>query len=257
MSDVNCHNIIKEIENLFPIGLAMEFDNTGLLIGSKNANIKKIFLCLEATKQNISDALDYSADLIISHHPIIFTPIKKIVDTDYKCYAIIKLIENKTSFYCAHTNFDIADKGLNDILAKKIGLKDIKKYNSFIGRIGILENEKTLEDFAKHIKKILNCKALRFIGNKDSKIKKVAVCSGSGANFIENIFSIGTDVYLTSDIRHHDAILASELNLNIIDAGHFETENLFCDFMFDFLTKKFPKIEIIKSKASGFFNTFD
>ncbi|MBQ3573218.1 MAG: Nif3-like dinuclear metal center hexameric protein, partial [Clostridia bacterium] len=205
-----------------------------------------------------------NADLIISHHPLIFSPVKRIVEGDVLGGILRTLIKNNISVYSAHTNLDNADGGMNDVLSDKLGLEDVRRFtdeecrDSFgapidnIGRIGYLESPIELEDFKALVKSILGCRTIRSLGNPTDMVSNVALCTGSGGEGIYSAYHAGADVYVTSDIKHHEAQLAFELGINLIDAGHFETENTICEFLKEYLEQIFPDIKIVPSDAEPY-----
>ena len=259
-------DITNAIERIAPLYLAESWDNPGLLIGDREKNVRTVFVCLDVTGENVAKAAECGADLIISHHPVIFTPIKRIVESDVSGSVIISLIKNGISVYSAHTNLDNADGGMNDILAEKLGLNDVRHFTEDeaknengdsldnIGRIGVLDNSCELIDFVGFVKSVLGCKSIRYTGFSNDTVSTVALCSGSGGSGIYSAYHAGADVYVTSDIKHDHAQLAFELGINLIDAGHFETENTICEFFHNYLSERFPGLTIIESDAEPYFN---
>lgn len=259
-------DIICEMEKLAPLCLAEKWDNSGFLLGDSEQAVKRIFVCLEINSDTLKQAAEYGANLIISHHPLIFRPMARIIESDPTGRLVRELIKNNISVYSMHTNFDKTDGGMNDILASALGLEEVRPYNESecvsltgeplenIGRVGILEPPMLFEDFADFVRAVLDSKKLRTVGNLNEEIRTVALCSGSGGSLTECAFHSGADVYLTGDIGHHDAQFASEIGLNIIDAGHFETENIFCDFIVKHLEEAFPETEIKSAQSCSYFN---
>lgn len=257
-------DIAEAIERLAPLGLAEKWDNVGLMAGDPEQDVNVVFICLDVTSENIKRAIEIGADLIISHHPLIFSPIKRIVEGDVLGGILRTIIKNNISVYSAHTNLDNADGGMNDVLADKLGLEDVRRFTDEecrdgfgapidnIGRIGYLENPIELEDFKALIKSILGCRTIRSLGNPVDMISSVALCTGSGGEGIYSAYHAGADVYVTSDIKHHEAQLAFELGINLIDAGHFETENTICEFLKEYLHQAFSDIDIVSSDAEPY-----
>ena len=259
-------DIIKEMERIAPPYLAEKWDNSGFLLGDAENQAGKVFFCLEINSETLKEAQNFGANLIITHHPLIFKPLSRITENDPTGRLVISLIKSGISVYSMHTNFDKAEGGMNDLLADALGLDDVRAYteeeciNSSgapldnIGRVGYLEPPMSLEDFADFVRATLGTKALRTVGNPVEEIRTVAVCSGSGGDLMECALHAGADVYLTADIGHHDAQFASEIGLNIIDAGHFETENIFCDFMVEYFEDNFPEIQTANALTESYFN---
>lgn len=258
-------DIANAIEELAPASLAEAWDNVGLMVGDPDKAVRRIFVCLDVTAENVSHAIDMHADMIISHHPLLFNPLGRICETDVIGSTVISLIKNDIAVYSAHTNLDNADGGTNDVLADKLGLYGVRRFTaeeccdplgkplSNIGRVGRLETPIELADFVSFTKSVLGCRSIRYVGDPSETISTVALCSGAGGDGIYTAYHAGADVYVTSDVRHHEAQLAYELGLNLIDAGHFETENTVCEFIPEYLYERFPSIEIFSSEAEPYF----
>lgn len=258
-------DIINQIENLAPTSLAEKWDNVGFMVGDKEQKVGTVFICLDVTAENVASAVEYNADMIISHHPLIFSPLKRIVEDDVNGSIIRSLIINNISVYSAHTNLDHADGGTNDFLAEKLGLSHIRRFYTEecmdslgnpidnIGRVGTLNEPTDLIDFVNFVKNTIGCKRIRYVGEPNDTINKVALCTGAGGDGIYSAYHSGADVYVTSDIRHHEAQLAYELGLNLIDAGHFETENTVCEFLSDYLSSTLAGLNIVSSEAKPYF----
>lgn len=242
--------LLKDIINLMrfkaPEYLALKEDNTGLIIGDLNASIDNILISLDINESIIDEAICKKVNLIITHHPIIFNSIKKINTEDFKGRNIIKLISNNINVYSAHTNLDVVFGGTNDYLAQLIGLKDStilsltyedkendKQYG--IGRMGRLPNSISLKELCQILKNSLNCSYLKVIGDLNTAINKVGICTGSGASYISDAFKASCDVYITGDVKYHDACDAKDMGICIIDAGHFNTENIYMEQIYKYL----------------------
>lgn len=252
-------DVADAIERLAPTQLAESWDNVGLMVGDFDQEVKCVYVCLDVTSENVRCAEKCGADMIVSHHPLIFSPIKRIVEEDVSGRIIRSLITSGISVYSAHTNLDKADGGMNDVLAEKLGLEDIRKFypeeyenRDDIGRVGVLETPMDLGDFVDFVKSTLGVHGIRCVGEKSEVINTVALCTGAGGDGMLTAYRAGADVYITSDIRHHEAQLAFELGLNVIDAGHFETENIVCEFLSDYIEKNLPGVRVIPSRAEAY-----
>lgn len=251
------NRIIKALERDFPKEAAEAWDNVGLLVGDKNRKVERVQVSLDATEEIIDTAVADGIDLMIVHHPLIFNPIRSITSDDPLGRKLMKLIENNIALYVLHTNMDSVRGGLNDYVGEILGLEDGKivvlnrteLYNedgllkSGIGRIYRLKEEMDAEEFLKHVKKKLNLENLKVAGKTDRKIKKVGVVNGSGASYWKKIKKLGGELFLTGDIRHHEALDASEENMIMADIGHFESEIFFAELIYKKL-QKLPNIEI-------------
>lgn len=351
-------NLINKIESKYPTNLAYSWDNVGLLVGEYEQEVKKILVTLEANEKVVDEAIEKGVDLIITHHPFIFSKINRVNSGDLKGILILKLIKNDISLYSMHTNFDIAKDGLNDYFMEIMGFENceileethieklyklavyvpkgyedairgvlgqnkagyIGNYshctfnisgtgtfkpeegtNPFIGKIGEVEkadevkietivpksilnkvikemikahpyeevaydvyelqnegekqglgrianldSEITLEELANKIKSTLNMDKIRLVGDLNSKIKRIALCTGAGSDLVKLSKIKGAQVLITGDMKYHEAQDALDINMNVIDCGHFDTEDIFKDVMKRFIDS-FEEFETIKS----------
>lgn len=246
-------DIANKMEEWAPLCLAAGFDNVGLLVGSPDAKVKRILTALDADTQTINEAIGLGADMLITHHPIMFKPIQKIVGDNTEGKLIISLIKNGLALYSAHTNLDSADGGVNDVLADKIGLSDIGKLiwpdNEGSARTGRVK-PLTLGEFAVEVGKKLGSSIVKVVGDKSAKIEKAAVSSGGGAFIISTAKANGCDVIVTGEAKYSDEQLAAELGIALIEAGHFETENVICAAVREYLQTAFDDIEVLISKRT-------
>lgn len=361
---INSSNVIKILEGFSPEIYAQDWDNVGFQIGNINRKIDKIMVVLEVTPQIVEEAIDESVDLIISHHPLIFKPLNRIVASEPVGQMILQMIQNNINLIVSHTNLDASPIGLNAYLAKNIGLKRITnlsdaytvKYVKFViyvprdcqekmvevleeagagaignysgctfntsgtgtfrplkdsnpsigeigafekvdevrietiveeknlkelirkavkvhpyetpaydiiplmnefenpamGLIGYLNESMTLKSFAFELKDILNSQSMRIIEAGNRKISKVALCTGASSEFISVASKSGADVFITGDIKYHEAQYAKQLGLHVIDAGHYDTEQFYIEEFERILRQRFEaadyEVAIIRSK---------
>ena len=262
MRSVN--EIFEYLCTLAPLELQMEFDNAGFLIGHRQAEIHKVILALDITEAVIDEALEEGAELIVSHHPLIFRGIKKVNDTDFVGRRILRLIQKDISCYAMHTNFDAAPGCMADRAAEMLGLSDTKVLEVLgsladgkpygIGLSGSLPEEMTLMELARRVKETFNIPHVTVFGDLDSgkKLKCAAICPGSGGGEIELALGAGAEVYITGDISHHEGLDAAERGLAVIDAGHYGIEHIFMPIMEKYLGKVLPK-EIKIRRAADIF----
>lgn len=237
-------DIIEFTESFAPLNSAMEFDNVGLLIGSENNEVKKAVVALDITDEVIDEAIENGAQLIISHHPVIFNALKNIPSNSI----VYRLIQNNLNALCLHTNLDLSPEfGVNTCLAEAVGVKNAEFVENECLYIGEIENELTNKEFAENVKAALKCDGLRYT-MPDKKVKKVAICSGSGGDLAPLAKENGADVLLTGEIKHHDILNANKLGIAIIDAGHFKTEDIVITPLTDKLSAEFPEVEFIRSE---------
>ena len=217
------NDIIERLEKEFPTELAYEWDNVGLLVGDRDREVTTVVTCLDVTEDVIEFAKNAEAELIISHHPVIFSPINRINGDTKNGKLLMDAIENKIAIYSAHTNCDKAENGINTRLAEMFNLKDVEPLQEDgLGRIGTLEPSVEFCELAKSVEDKLSVK-IRFCGDTKTTVKKVAICSGAGGDVIPSAIEKGADVLVTGDTKYHQ-MLDSKDDINIIDAGHFGTE---------------------------------
>ncbi len=208
------------IDSLAPFSTQEEWDNSGLLVGDENKSVNKIIFALDITSGVIEQAIVTGCDLIITHHPIIFKPVSNVLSDSL----IYKLIQNNISIICAHTNYDKALDGVNDILCDTIGSVDFEKIENTCLNIATLDKAYSTLEYAEQLKDKLNCD-VRF-NSYENKIKKIAVCGGSGSDYLELAKELNCDALVTGDASHHAFLDADEMNINLFACGHFETENI-------------------------------
>lgn len=213
-------NIYDYINTLAPYDEQESWDNSGHLIGDFRKEVKRVVMALDATKEVADFARDVEADLVISHHPIIFSGLKSIkADT-----AVYKLASADIAFLCAHTNLDKAVGGINDCLAEELGLSDLYKLQDGFTVVGELDEEMSIDDFAELVADKLDVAGIRYT-DTDRIIKTVAVCGGAvDEEFIYNSAGVA-DCYVTGDAKYHQMLDAQQAGICVISAGHFETEN--------------------------------
>lgn len=231
--------IINFLEEKYPKSNAEAWDNVGLLVGNSDKDIKKIQISMDATEKVVDYAVKNGIDMIITHHPLIFKPLKSIVVSELPGRKIIKLIENGVNLYSIHTNLDSSKSGLNDYILEILKIKkskiiDINENDETagIGRIYSLDKKVTISEYADFIKEKLKIKNVRIISSDiETKVKKIALINGSGMSYWRKVKSLGADLFITGDVSYHDALDAKETGLHLIDIGHFESENCFSELL--------------------------
>ena len=230
---VTVNAILQYMETLAPKAMKENWDNVGLLCGSAKQEVRKILVALDPFESVCKEAADWGADLLVTHHPVIFQPAKSVTDDDGVGRALLQLIRSNISAINAHTNLDCTPGGVNDVLACKLGLTDVAVMNPKgvnaegmpwgLLRHGVVEPQ-ALKDFLAHVKSSLGCDGLRYVdGGKD--VHHVAVGGGSCAGALREVADAGCDTFVTADVRYNQFWDAAELGINLIDAGHFCTEN--------------------------------
>lgn len=249
--------VFEYLQKKSPFELQMDFDNSGFLVGHKHRLINRVLISLDITEAVVQEAIGCNAQLILSHHPIIFGGINAVTDETPVGRTILLMAEHGISAICAHTNLDAVEGGVNDALASRLGLTDIgllsqdgvdsegRPYG--IGRIGTVERQ-DLYDFALNVKQLLDANGLRIVdGGKI--VQTVAVGGGSCGSMLRNAVAQGCDTFITADVKYDVFLEAAALGINLIDAGHFPTENVVCPVLMKWLKKEFPELEVHISKT--------
>ena len=235
------YDIYDFLDEKYDFSSALEYDNVGLLVGDGRDKVTGVLVCLDCTDEAITEAVKQGANLIVTHHPVIFDPLKSVTEQSL----VYRLIKNGISVISAHTNLDQADGGVNDALAEAVGLSDVEKIadsEGFFYRIGELSEPATSEELAKSVSERLSL-PVKYVGNF-SFIKRVAVCSGSGGSMLGEVINTGVDAYITADIKHNVFMEAHEAGLTLIDAGHFNSEDIIVEPLSQELGAAFPDLAV-------------
>ncbi len=228
--------IIEKLEKKYPVSAAESWDNPGLLVGDDESQVQRVYLTLDVTKEAICEAAAWKADMIISHHPMIFSPVNKINNHSFLGEKVLKLIQNGITCYAMHTNFDVCK--MAEINADFLKLQDVKvlyvtergnEKEEGIGRVGMLPERMTLGECAQYVKECYHLPQVKIFGDLKMQVEKVAVCGGSGKSMVQDALRGGAKVLITGDIDHHTGLDALDQGLAIIDAGHYGTEYFFME----------------------------
>lgn len=250
---MTCREIITILQKQSPEKYACDWDNVGLLVGSPEKEVKTIYIALDATEEAISEAAAADADMLLTHHPMIFKGLKKVNTEDFTGKRVITLIQNDMSYYAMHTNFDV--KGMAQLGADKMKLRDCQVLDvtcqeeqgpEGIGKAGILPEEMTLAACADLVKEAFEVEQVKIFGSLEKKITKAAICPGSGKSVIGKAIGIGAQVLVTGDIDHHEGIDAAAQGLAVIDAGHYGVEKMFIPYMKQYLESHTTDVRIIE-----------
>ncbi|WP_300415705.1 Nif3-like dinuclear metal center hexameric protein [uncultured Oscillibacter sp.] len=244
---------VGEIEQalfeLAPRECAQDWDNVGFLVGRRDREVRKVLVALDITEDVIEEAVRWGADLIVSHHPVIFHGQKSVTDRDVTGGRVLRLIEGGLSAICMHTNLDCAEGGVNDVLARALGIEKPEGFTSVgVGRCGCLEEPRVLPEFVRFVSKTLDCNGVRYAG-AGKPVYRVAVGGGACGEFQDAAIYAGCDTFVTADLSYHQFVDAKAKGINLIDAGHFPTEDLVCGPVMAFLKKRFPNLSVQKSAS--------
>lgn len=251
---MKCSDLICKLEELSPPVYALEWDNSGLLVGGKKQEIRKVLLSVDVTDEVINEAIEQGVDMIIAHHPLIFRKMKRVVAEDVIGRRILKLVQHSIACYCMHTNFDIM--GMADEAADMLGLSSAEVLEvtyedelskEGIGRYGYWKQNGTLLELGEHVKRVFGLEHVTLYGDLQSPMVKVAISTGSGSDMVPLAIAAGCDAIITGDIGYHCALDAIAEGLCIIDAGHFGLEKIFIPYMKTYLEREAEGIEAIPS----------
>jgi len=234
--------ITEYFDAILPKTLSEDWDNDGVMVlPDGDADIKKALIALDATSYAIKRAKDTGAQLIITHHPLVFSPLSSIEETDSYGKRVIDCIRNNIAVLSYHTRLDEVCGGVGDRLAALAGLRNIEKMLP-CGRIGVLEDETDYKAFCMHMKKALSTDDI-YGANSTDRVKRVAVVGGSGKNFITDAKKAGADTFLTGEVNHSGLIEAREVGLNVVCGTHYATENVVLPRLEELLLERFADIE--------------
>ena len=245
---------VREIESFLygwaPRELAESWDNVGLLVGDPEAAVERVLVALDITPQVAEEALERGCQLIVAHHPVMncaWHPVQTVRADNRQGRTLTALLRGGVAAICMHTNLDAAEGGVNDILAEKLGLTQPEMLTEEkIGRIGTLKCEIPLVEFTHFVIELLGCNGLRYV-DAGRPVHRVAVGGGACGCYIPQAVAAGCDTFVTSDLKYND-FLDTE-GLNLIDAGHFPTENVVCPALRDRLTEAFPAVDVLCSTS--------
>jgi len=257
MKTVN--DVLKAIEAFAPCALAQDSDAVGLLAGRGSAAVTRVLTALEVTGGVIDEAEEKGAQLIVTHHPVYFAP-SRATGASVESDLTLKLIENKIAAICMHTNLDAAPGGINHILARMAGLSDTQALSGGdrrfdangtplgLGRYGELGQARPFLQYAREMKRVFGAPCVRVYDAKRS-VLRVGVGSGSGGAVLRGAYEAGCDTFLTGELKYSLWLEAAHYNLNVVELGHFETEDIACPLLMKIIKDALPDLEVLKSEG--------
>ena len=245
-------NTVKEIfEKLCefaPLSLQLPYDNSGFLVGRSEASVHTVLLSLDVTGEVIDEALELGAELVISHHPVIWDPMKRLTDEKVETANVMRLLENNLAVISMHTNLDIAEGGVNDVLLSLLGGQNGSCFEEDnCGRMGYLSSPMSMPDFLLLCKERLQSKGLRYY-DAGRTVEHIAVLGGAGGSGLIGAWQAGCDTYVTADVKYSVFLQARELGINLIDGDHFCTENPIISVLARKLSEAFPDTAFLISE---------
>ncbi|MDP3387674.1 MAG: Nif3-like dinuclear metal center hexameric protein [Eubacteriales bacterium] len=254
------YDLIDYLNQMFPFELSEDWDNSGKQIADDRKTIKKIAVGIDLTDKLLEKAIEADADLIITHHPFIFSPLKSVDMSSYKGDMIKKMIVNDISSIALHTNYDLSIHGMSHILGSKMGLvnqrylaKGENSQESGFGSVGELIEEIELKAFIDRFKNEFKLEYVTLYNeNATQQIKRIAFCGGAGADFLPDAIKTKADIYITGDITHHDVQAAYEGGIILMDPTHYGLEKFFIEHVSDLITDRFKGVELICYRINDF-----
>ena len=247
---------VREIEQalfeLAPGEAAMEWDNVGHLLGDPDQAVERVLVALDITEGVADEAIASGCQLVVAHHPVMncrWTPVQNIRDDTFQGHLFLTLLRNNVSAICMHTNLDIAWGGVNDALAQRLELVDPGRLcENGLGRVGEYPESVALADYVRFVCQALGCNGLRY-ADAGKPVRRVAVGGGACGEFEEDAIRAGCDTFVTADLSYHQFLDAAGKGINLIDAGHFPTEDPVCEKVITYLTDRFPELAVSKSAS--------
>ena len=262
------HEIVSAFEAVAPLALQESYDNSGLIVGDRDAEVTRALLCLDCTEAVVDEAIVKGCDLIIAHHPIVFGGLKRFTGGDYVQRTVIKAIQNNIAIYACHTNLDnVLRGGVNERIAQQLGF-DVERvlrpiaadFGSFASSDGVVDSEvfrtagagvlcnvqkpMNVLDFLQHVKERMGAEVVKYTKCDIEVVGKVAICGGAGSFLIGDALRAGADAFITSDVKYHEFFDAQGKML-LCDIGHYESEKYTIDLFSNILSAKFPKFATI------------
>ncbi|HIR94330.1 MAG TPA: Nif3-like dinuclear metal center hexameric protein [Candidatus Egerieimonas intestinavium] len=252
----NAEEIIRALEQRWPKSQACEWDNVGLLAGRRDRQVDTVFVALDVTEETLQGAVDAGAQMMVTHHPLLFSPVKQINDGDFMGRRLLGLIEHQVTYYAMHTNFDVT--GMGELNRQALGIEeslpleaeDPQNPHIGIGRVGDLREPVTLEEFARRVKEGMKVPSLRVYGDPGMMISRAAVCGGSGKSVIGQALEAGAQALVTGDVDYHTAIDTLARGMAVIDPGHYGSEYVFISYMAEQLRQMFPDLKVEEAAIS-------
>lgn len=254
-------DLAEELEKLAPPSYAESWDNVGLLVGSMDRNIESVYIALDADSAAVKRAAAEGCDLILTHHPLLFSAVKSIRADDFIGGRLLTIIENRMNYYAMHTNFDVAV--MAGLTSSWLGLRlyeplamvrETPEGMKGIGCTGRLPEPMTLAALAKKVKENLGLPQVRYYGDPDRVVEAAALCPGSGKGMDEDVLAAGAQVFITGDVDHHYGLDLLEKGVCVIDAGHHGLEYVFVDYMARWISRHYPELRVVMDENQSPFH---
>ncbi len=250
---MKCQEIITILQKQAPEHYACDWDNVGLLVGDSKKEIHRIYIALDATEETIQEAISADADMLLTHHPMIFRGLKKVNTADFIGRRVMSLVQADMAYYAMHTNFDV--KKMAELAAERMQLGNCQVLEvtcedeqgvQGIGKVGILPWEMEVKECAQLVKKAFGIEQVKVFGGLQSHVARAAICPGSGKSVIKEALKCKAQVLITGDIDHHEGIDATAQGMAVIDAGHYGIEKIFIPYMRQYLEENTNGLTILE-----------
>lgn len=248
---MQCDTLIQLLEEKFPVRYAVSGDKTGFMVGDREQEIHHVFVAVDATDENIGEAIRVGADFLLTHHPMIYAPLSSVTSDTRNGRKVMKLIRHGMCYMATHTNYDSCR--MADLAAERLGMTECRVLEEVadgfgIGKAGKLPKEMTLKECAFYVKEQFQIPSVKFFGDGEQKVTMAGICPGSGRSVVGACHSLGAEVLITGDVDHHTGIDEAEDFLPIIDAGHYGIEHIYIEDMAQFLREKCPELTVSTAK---------
>lgn len=255
-----CRDIIEVIETRYPVSFALDWDNVGLLVGDPEREVKRIYVALDATAEVIEEAANVHADMLVTHHPLIFSGMRRLRMDDFTGRRVIRLIQENIAYYAMHTNYDVM--GMAELSERVMGLQGgrvlevtcpespIDGKPQGIGRVADLKETVRLEECCEQVKQRFHLEYVKVFGDLQAPVRRIAISPGAGKSMVQAALKAEADVLITGDIDHHTGIDAVAQGLAIVDGGHYGIEKIFIQDMVDFFEKNIPEAAVLVAPES-------
>ena len=248
--------VAQVIEEFAPLSLQESYDNCGLNVGSPDDEVHGVLLCVDVTEEVVDEAQRLGANLIVSHHPLLFHPLRQVVDSNAAERIVRRCLIDGISLYAAHTNLDAAPQGMSYRLGRLLGLENMAVLEAHpqvegagFGVVGTLAEEWVMEKYLREVKRLLGCGAVRYSALCCERVRRVALCTGAGASLIEQAVCAGAQLYVAADFKYND-FYTPDRRIVVADVGHFESEYCAIELLSDVITKKIATFAVHKSVHS-------
>lgn len=249
-------DIIDPIERFAPLSLQESYDNAGLVVGRPDDEVHGVLLAVDVTDEVMDEAERTGCDMIVTHHPVVFHALKRFNSEGYVQRTVERAIRSRIALYACHTNLDSAPHGMSWRLAEQLGIGNLRvlcpraeQPGAGFGAVGELPEEEPTLDFLRRVKKTLGCGALRMSRPATPSVRRVALCTGSGASLTEEAARSGAEVYLTADLKYNDFMIPDQ-RFTVVDVGHYESEYCAIDLLFDILSENLLTFAVRRSESS-------